>query len=107
MVFIPEYSLLEEDCWIGPNVVITNAKYPKLSPVKNGFKGAYIKKKAIIGANSTLLPGIVIGENAFVGAGSVVTKDVPDGHVVVGNPARILCTIKDLPYDLPYNMDME
>ena len=51
---------------------------------------------AKIGANSTLLPGVVIGRDALVGAGSVVVHDVPDGAVVVGNPARVIRSIRDL-----------
>jgi len=92
-VFIPEFTILEDESWLGPNVVITNAKYPKSPNVKKELKGAYIKKRAIIGANSTLLPGITIGEQAFIGAGSVVIRDVPDRCVVAGNPAKI---IKDI-----------
>lgn len=97
-VFIPEYSILEEDSWIGPNVVITNAMYPKSPTVKDELKGAHLKKGAIIGANSTLLPGIIVEENALIGAGSVVTKNVDAGMVVAGNPARVIKKINDLPY---------
>jgi acetyltransferase-like isoleucine patch superfamily enzyme len=97
-VFIPEYSVLEEGCWIGPNVVFTNAKYPQAPGVKDQLQGPTIRRGAKIGANVTLLPGVVIGENALVGAGSVVVADVPAGAVVVGNPARIVKHISDLPY---------
>lgn len=97
-VFIPEFSILEDETWVGPNVVITNAKYPKSPNVKDELKGAHIKKRAIIGANSTLLPGVTIGKHAIIGAGSVVTKDVPGRHVVVGNPAKLTNKIKNLPY---------
>ena len=55
-------------------------------------------ENAIIGANSTLLPGVSIGKNAIVGAGSVVTKDVPENHVVAGNPAKFLKLKTHLPY---------
>ena len=89
-VFVPEYTVLEQDCWIGPNVVITNARFPKHPNVKNELKGAYIRRNAKIGANSTLLPAVLIGENCLVGAGSVVTKDLPDGVIAAGNPARIM-----------------
>jgi acetyltransferase-like isoleucine patch superfamily enzyme len=92
-VFVPEFSVLEENCWLGPNVVITNARYPQSRNVKKNLRGAHIKRGAKIGANATLLPGVVIGENALVGAGAVVTRDVPDGAVVAGNPARIIKTI--------------
>ena len=94
--FIPEYSTLEQGCWIGPNVVFTNALYPLSPQAKNNLKGPRICQGAKIGANSTLLPGITIGRNALVGAGSVVVKDVPAGKVVVGNPARIIKDTADL-----------
>ena len=96
--FIPEFSVLEDDAWLGPNVVLTNAKYPLSRGVKESLKGPRIKRGAKIGANATILPGVVIGENALVGAGAVVVKDVPDGVVVAGNPARIIRQISDLPY---------
>jgi len=97
-VFIPEFSTLEEGCWIGPNVVFTNAKYPLSPGVKDALAGPVIRRGAKIGANVTLLPGVVIGENALVGAGSVVVHDVPAGSVVVGNPARVVRHISELPY---------
>lgn len=97
-VFIPEYSVLEEGCWIGPNVVFTNAKYPLAPGVKDQLAGPKIRKGAKIGANVTLLPGVVVGENALVGAGSVVVNDVPPGAVVVGNPARVIRQVSELPY---------
>jgi acetyltransferase-like isoleucine patch superfamily enzyme len=97
-VFVPEYSLLEEECWLGPNVVLTNARYPLSPEAKKSLKGPIIRRRAKIGANVTILPGVEIGENALVGAGSVVTRNVPPGAVVVGNPAKIIKNIKDLPY---------
>ena len=95
-VFVPEFSVLEDDCWLGPNVVVTNALYPRSKNVKENLRGATIKRGAKIGANVTLLPGIVVGENALVGAGAVVVDDVPDGAVVVGNPARVVKRIEDI-----------
>jgi acetyltransferase-like isoleucine patch superfamily enzyme len=97
-VFIPEYSVLEDGTWLGPNVVLTNAKYPLSIRVKESLQGPTIKRGAKIGANSTILPGVVIGEKALVGAGTVVCHDVPDGAVVVGNPVRIINHISRLPY---------
>jgi len=97
-VFVPEYSVLEDGAWLGPHVVLTNAKYPLSPDAKKTLKGPLIKKGAIIGANATLLPGVVIGERGLVGAGSVVVDDVPPGAVVVGNPARIIRYISELPY---------
>jgi len=97
-VFVPEFTVIEDDAWLGPNVVITNAKYPLSPGVKETLAGPLIKKGAKIGANATILPGIVIGANSLVGAGSVVTKDVPDNAVVAGNPARLIKMITALPY---------
>ncbi|HYS24795.1 MAG TPA: acyltransferase [Vicinamibacterales bacterium] len=97
-VFIPEFSVLEDGCWIGPNVVLTNAKYPLSPGVKDSLAGPVVRRNAKIGANATLLPGVVIGEGALVGAGAVVVRDVPAGAVVVGNPARVIRHVSDLPY---------
>jgi acetyltransferase-like isoleucine patch superfamily enzyme len=97
-VFVPEYTTLHEGAWIGPNVVITNALYPLSPDVKETLVGATLMPGAIVGANATLLPGVTIGEKALVGAGSVVTRDVPPGKVVAGNPARIINDIDNLPY---------
>lgn len=98
--FIPEYSVLEEGCWIGPNVTLTNAKYPLCPGAKDQLAGPIIRRGAKIGANATILPGVVVGENALVGAGAVVVRNVPAGTVVAGNPARVISQIADLPYRL-------
>lgn len=100
-VFVPEYSTLEDGCWLGPGVMVTNARYPRSRDVKAQLAGAYIEREAIIGANVTLLPGVRIGTRALVGAGAVVTKDVPPGAVVVGNPARIIRQRDDIPAYAP------
>lgn len=91
--FIPEFSVLKRGCWIGPNVVLTNAKYPKSPNVKNELISVIVGESAKIGANSTILPGIVIGKNALIGAGSVVVKNVDEGTIVGGNPASFLRNI--------------
>jgi len=98
-VFIPEYSILEDECWLGPNVVLTNAKFPMSPDAKKNLKGPIIQQRAKIGANVTILPGVEIGPSALVGAGSVVSRDVPEGAVVVGNPARVIKHISKLPYE--------
>ena len=95
-VFIPEYSILEEGSWVGPGAVFTNATYPLGKDTKNTLKGPHLLPGARIGANATLLPGVVIGANSLVGAGSVVVRDVPDGKVVAGNPARIINEVANL-----------
>ena len=89
-VFVPEYSTLENDCWIGPNTVLTNARYPKHISAKEELKGPLIGSNAKIGANSTILPGVVIGNNSLIGAGCVVTKNVAPDTIVAGNPAKPL-----------------
>lgn len=81
---------LEDDVFVGPNVTFTNDLFPKSGRRPVSFSTTTVCKGASIGANSTILPGITIGEGAMVGAGSVVTRDVPPGITVVGNPARPL-----------------
>lgn len=97
-VFIPEYSKLCDGCWIGPNVVLTNAKFPQSPNVKNELKGPTVSKGAIVGANTTLMPGVNVGREAIIGSGSVVVRDVEERDVVVGNPAKKIKTRGDLPY---------
>jgi UDP-2-acetamido-3-amino-2,3-dideoxy-glucuronate N-acetyltransferase len=80
---------IEDDVFIGPNATFTNDPFPRSKQVPEKFSKTLIRKGASIGANATILPGIVIGPNVMVGAGAVVTKDVSASAVVVGNPARI------------------
>jgi UDP-2-acetamido-3-amino-2,3-dideoxy-glucuronate N-acetyltransferase len=89
-VFIPTGVTIESDVFIGPNVAFTNDKYPR---AHGDWKllNTRVKRGASIGANSVVLPGVTIGEKALVGAGSVITSDVPDNAVLAGNPAKILC----------------
>lgn len=81
---------LDDDVFIGPNVTFTNDKFPRSKQYPKQYPTINVKKGASIGANATILPNIVIGEKAMIGAGSVVTKDVPSNAVVVGNPARVI-----------------
>ncbi len=94
--FIPEFSVLKDNCWIGPNVVLTNSKYPMSKGSKENLEGPIIGKNAKIGANSTILPGVNIGENSVIGAGSVVTKDIPKNKVAYGNPAKVVKDLNEL-----------
>lgn len=100
-VFIPEFSVLEDGAWIGPNAVLTNARYPRSPGAKAALRGPLVREGAVVGAASTLLPGVSIGRRALVGAGAVVVADVPDFMVVVGNPARIVNDVRDLPEYAP------
>lgn len=95
-VFVPEYTVLEDGAWVGPCVVFTNALYPLSPDAKVNLRGAHVRANAKIGANATLLPGVTVGQNALVGAGAVVVRDVPDGKVVVGNPARVINDVANL-----------
>tara|TARA_R110002050_G_scaffold299569_2_gene465598 strand:- start:8507 stop:8977 length:471 start_codon:yes stop_codon:yes gene_type:complete len=89
-VYIWDGTTIEDNVFIGPCVAFTNDKIPRSKVYPDEFPKLLIKENASIGANATLLPGITIGKFAMVGAGAVVTKDVPDYAVVVGNPAKIL-----------------
>jgi acetyltransferase-like isoleucine patch superfamily enzyme len=94
-VHIWDGARIEDDVFIGPNVAFTNDRYPRSKQYPKTFLNIVIQKGASIGANATLLPGITIGENAMVGAGAIVTKDVPPNALVVGSPARIVRTLEN------------
>ncbi len=96
-VFVPEYSVLEDNCWLGPNVTLTNARYPLSKNVKNELKGVTVQAMARVGANVTILPGVVIGAGSLIGAGSVVVRDVEPAAVYAGNPAQKINDIANLP----------
>lgn len=81
---------LEDNVFIGPNVTFVNDLFPKSRNINFDLKRIKIKKGASIGANATILGGVTIGENVLIGAGSVVTKSVPDNEVWIGNPAKFL-----------------
>lgn len=81
---------LEDDVFVGPNVTFTNDKHPRSKIYPDNFLRTVIKKGASLGANSTILPGIIVGYNSMIGAGAVVTKNVPPNAIVVGNPAKIV-----------------
>lgn len=86
-VFLWDGIEIEDDVFIGPNATFVNDKYPRSKNYPEEFQSIKICKGASIGANATLMGGITVGENALVGAGSVVTKDVAPYTIVYGNPA--------------------
>jgi len=101
--FICEGVTIEDDVFVGHNVTFINDMYPRSTNEGGGLQTeadwvcipTLIKKGASIGSSTTLLAGITVGEKAIVGAGSVVTKDVPPATIVAGNPARILRKINE------------
>lgn len=80
---------LEDDVFVGPNVTFTNDPFPRSKAYPSEFPKTVVRRGASIGGNATILPGLTIGRGAMVGAGAVVTRDVPEFAIVVGNPARI------------------
>ncbi len=88
-VSVYEGVVLEDDVFVGPSAVFTNVTNPRAHiERKDEFRTTTVRRGATIGANATILCGVEIGSYAFVGAGTVVTRDVPDHALVVGNPAR-------------------
>ncbi len=100
--FVCEGVHIDDNCFIGHGVMFTNDLFPKATNPDGSQQTdsdwtlveTYIKKGASIGSNATILCGITVGENALVGAGAVVTKDVPANTVVAGNPAKIIKNIE-------------
>lgn len=101
--FIPEGVTIEDNVFIGPHACFTNDKYPRACNRDGSLQNesdwklekTVVKKGASIGANATILPGITIGENSMVAAGSVVTADVPPNTLVKGSPAKAVGKIKE------------
>jgi acetyltransferase-like isoleucine patch superfamily enzyme len=102
--FVCEGVTIEDDVFVGHNVTFINDLYPRATTEGGQLQTekhwvcipTVVKKGASIGSSATLLCGITVGEKAIVGAGSVVTKDVPPGTIVAGNPARVIRKIQDL-----------
>jgi UDP-2-acetamido-3-amino-2,3-dideoxy-glucuronate N-acetyltransferase len=101
--FVCEGVAIEDEVFVGHGVMFINDKYPRATTGSGVLQieddwsciPTHVKKGASIGSNATILCGVTIGRGAIVGAGSVVTSDVPDGAIVAGNPARVLRFVED------------
>jgi len=89
-VYIWDGIIIEDNVFIGPNVTFTNDKYPRSKTYPSEFQQTIIKQGASIGANVTILGGIIVGENSMIGAGSIVTKNIPNNELWLGNPAHFV-----------------
>lgn len=95
-VYVAQFTTIEDDAFLAPGVTITNDIHPGCPESKRCMRGPTIRRGAQIGGHVTILPYICIGEQALIGAGSVVTKDIPARAVAYGNPARVICSIDDM-----------
>ncbi len=102
--FIPEGVAIEDEVLVGPHACFTNDKFPRATTTDGKLKAekdwqvteTLVKKRASIGANATIICGVTIGENSIIGAGAVVTKDVPPNSIIAGNPAKVIGMVKDI-----------
>jgi acetyltransferase-like isoleucine patch superfamily enzyme len=95
-VYVAQYTTIEDDVFLAPGVVVANDIHPGCPHSVECMRGPTIRRGAQIGANVTLLPRVTIGEHALIGAGSVVTRDIPARAVAYGNPARVCKSVSDL-----------
>ena len=107
-VYVAQFFLIEDDAFLAPGVTLANDIHPGCPSSHECMRGPSIGLGAQIGINCTILPRIVIGKYSVIGAGSVVTKDIPDGVVAYGNPARVICEVGEITCstglrDKPYN----
>ena len=89
-VYLWDGIRIENDVFVGPNVTFTNDKYPRSKKYPISFDKTIVRKGASLGAGSVILGGIEIGEHSMIGAGSVVTKDIPAFELWLGNPAKFV-----------------
>jgi acetyltransferase-like isoleucine patch superfamily enzyme len=95
-VYIAQFTLIEDEAFLAPGVTLANDIHPGCPDAQECMRGPSINKGAQIGINCTILPRVVIGEYSLIGAGSVVTRDIPAGVVAYGNPAQVICDIENL-----------
>ena len=107
-VYVTQFTVIEDEAFLGPGVSLANDIHPGCPDALECMRGPHIKRGARIGINACVLPRVTIGEYAVIGAGSVVTADIPPRMVAYGNPARVMGKIEDLVCttglrDKPYN----
>lgn len=97
-VYVSNGTTIGEDCFIGPRVSILNVKFPQALNLayRNKIEGVVIEDRVKIGGSATIAPGVRVGHDALIGAGAMVTKDVPPFAVVVGVPAKVVGDVRDL-----------
>jgi acetyltransferase-like isoleucine patch superfamily enzyme len=93
--YVAQFTTMEDDVFLAPGVTIANDLHPGAPDFRDCMKGPTLKKGVQIGCNVTILPGVTIGEYSLIGAGSVVTKDIPAFSIAYGNPARAAKKITD------------
>jgi acetyltransferase-like isoleucine patch superfamily enzyme len=110
--YIPEFVMIKKKAWLGPGVTILNVLHPPCPKWDECAQENVIGENAKIGGNATIGPRVKIGKNSLVGFGSVVTKDVPDDTVAVGNPAKVIKKVSELEceielFKIPYEWEVE
>ena len=95
-VYVAQFTAIEDDVFLAPGVVIANDPHPGCPRAPDCMRGPTIRRGAQVGVNVTVMPFITIGEMALIGAGSVVTRDIPPRALAYGNPARVTGTIDDI-----------
>ncbi len=94
--YIAQFTVIEDNAFMAPGVTIANDIHPGCEFSAQCMKGPHIEEGVEIGVNVTILPFVRIGAHSVIGSGAVVTKDIPPGSVVVGNPGRVICSVGDL-----------
>lgn len=94
--YVAQFTTMEDDVFLAPGVIVANDLHPGSPDFRDCMKGPALRKGAQIGCNVTLLPHVTVGEHSLIGAGSVVTKDIPPYSLAYGNPARVVKKITNL-----------